>query len=53
MKIIVQKQLKKLTGFQKSFIIVDAYENDNQKSRMDDWNLTALTYKSTKNWKVF
>ena len=49
------KAIKEINRVSKknSFITVDAYENDNQKSRMDDWNLTALTYKSTKNWKKF
>ncbi len=49
------KAIKEINRVSKknSFLTVDAYENDNQKSRMDDWNLTALTYKSTKNWKKF
>ena len=35
------------------FITVDAYSNDNEKLRMDNWNLTALTYMSVDEWKVF
>ena len=36
-----------------SFITVDAYGNQQEKERMDDWNLTALTYKSKDEWKKF
>jgi SAM-dependent methyltransferase len=35
------------------FITVDAYHNDEEKRRMDMWNLTALTYMSTQDWKIF
>ena len=33
--------------------LVDAYGNQQEKERMDDWNLTALTYKSKDEWKKF
>jgi hypothetical protein len=36
-----------------SFITVDAYENEEQKKRMMDWNLTAKTIFSTSDWKLF
>jgi ubiquinone/menaquinone biosynthesis C-methylase UbiE len=35
-----------------SFIIVDAYRNIEEKKRMESWNLTALTYMSTKEWEL-
>ena len=34
-----------------SFITLDAYNNENEKKRMDAWNLTAKIYYSTKEWK--
>jgi len=34
-----------------SFITVDAYRNEKERKRMEDWNLTALTYMSTKEWE--
>ena len=37
----------------KSFIMVDAYNNYKQKKRMYDWNLTAKTIMSRKQWKTF
>ena len=36
-----------------SFITVDAYRNDEEKSRMEAWNLTALTMMSVEEWKQF
>lgn len=36
-----------------SFITVDAFRNDEEKSRMEDWNLTAKTIKSVDDWKSF
>jgi ubiquinone/menaquinone biosynthesis C-methylase UbiE len=35
------------------FVTVDAYRNEEEKKRMDMWNLTALTYMSTDEWKKF
>lgn len=37
----------------KSFITVDAFRNDEEKKRMDAWNLTAKTYMSTSEWVQF
>ena len=34
-----------------SFITVDAYKNDEEKKRMDAWNLTAKTVLHTEEWK--
>jgi SAM-dependent methyltransferase len=34
-----------------AFITVDAYRNEEEKRRMDAWNLTALTYMSVDEWK--
>jgi SAM-dependent methyltransferase len=36
-----------------SFITVDAYRNDEEKARMEAWNLTALTMMSDDEWKEF
>ena len=36
-----------------SFITVDAYRNDEEKMRMEAWNLTALTMMSVDEWKRF
>lgn len=35
------------------FITVDAYRNEEEKRRMDMWNLTALTYMHVDEWKRF
>ena len=35
----------------KSFVTVDAYRNNRERERMYDWNLTAKTILSVKNWK--
>jgi len=37
----------------KSFITVDAFRNEDEKKRMDTWNLTAKTYMSTDEWVQF
>lgn len=36
----------------KAFITVDAYRDDEEKERMDAWNLTALTYMHVDQWKA-
>jgi SAM-dependent methyltransferase len=36
-----------------SFITVDAYRDEEEKSRMMDWNLTARTIMSVDGWKQF
>lgn len=36
-----------------AFVTVDAFRNGEEKKRMDDWNLTALTYMSAHEWKQF
>ena len=36
-----------------SFITVDAYRNDEEKARIQAWNLTALTMMSVDEWKEF
>ena len=36
-----------------SFITLDAYRNDEEKKRMEAWNLTALTMMHTNEWKDF
>jgi ubiquinone/menaquinone biosynthesis C-methylase UbiE len=36
-----------------SFVTVDAYRNDEEKARMEAWNLTALTMMSVDEWKDF
>lgn len=35
------------------FITVDAYRNEEEKEKMQMWNLTALTYFDTETWKRF
>ena len=35
-----------------AFITVDAYRTEEEKKRMDMWNLTALTYMSVTEWEV-
>lgn len=35
-----------------AFITVDAYRNDEEKKRLDMWNLTALTYMSVPEWEA-
>ncbi len=37
----------------RSFITVDAYRNDDERARMEAWNLTALTMMSVDEWKKF
>jgi len=36
-----------------SFITVDAYHNDEERQRMDAWNLTAKTVMHVDEWKLF
>jgi SAM-dependent methyltransferase len=38
---------------QHAFIIVDAWRTDEEKTRMLQWNLTALTYMHADDWKAF
>lgn len=35
------------------FVTMDAYRSDEEKTRMDMWNLTALTYMHVDEWKQF
>lgn len=37
----------------KSFVTLDAYRNDDEKKRMEAWNLTAKTYMHVDEWKKF
>jgi len=34
-----------------AFVTMDAYHNEEEKKRMDKWNLTALTYMSVPEWE--
>ena len=34
-----------------SFITLDAYRNEEEKKRMEDWNLTAKTMMHVDEWK--
>jgi len=47
--------LREITRVSKkySFVTVDAYKNDEEKKRMDAWNLTAKTVMSVEDWKIF
>ena len=49
------KSLKEIerVSKKKKFIIVDAYENDEEKKRMFTWNLTAKTIMHAEEWKKF
>jgi ubiquinone/menaquinone biosynthesis C-methylase UbiE len=49
------KSLKEIERVSKKdkFIVVDAYENDEEKKRMFTWNLTAKTIMHTEEWKKF
>lgn len=38
---------------QGAFVTVDAYRNESEKTRMEKWNLTALTMMSTTEWEQF
>ena len=35
------------------FVVVDSYRNPDEKKKMEQWNLTALTYFDTNRWKDF
>ncbi len=50
-----KKALKEIMRVSKkhAFITVDAYRNDMEKQRMQDWNLTALTYMHVDAWRIF
>ena len=45
-------EMERVSGKDK-FITVDAYRNEEEKKNMAMWNLTALTYMSTNEWKKF
>jgi len=47
------REIQRVTR-QHAFIIVDAWHNDEEKQRMLNWNLTALTYMHVDDWvKLF
>jgi ubiquinone/menaquinone biosynthesis C-methylase UbiE len=47
------REIQRVTR-QHAFIIVDAWHNDEEKQRMLNWNLTALTYMHVNDWvKLF
>ncbi len=48
-----KKALKEIQRVSKgnAFITVDAYRTPAQKKRLEDWNLTALTYMHIDKWK--
>ena len=45
------KELERVS--KKSFVIVDAYSNDEEKIAMELWNLTARTIMHVDEWKQF
>ena len=48
----LKRSLKEICRVSKnSFITVDAWRNDEEKKRMLQWNLTALSYMHVDNWK--
>lgn len=44
------KEIMRVTR-QDAFVTMDAYRSDEEKQRMDMWNLTALTYMSVSEWE--
>jgi SAM-dependent methyltransferase len=49
---IALQEIERVTR-QGSFITVDAYRNDEEKARMEAWNLTAKTMMHVDEWKAF
>ncbi len=51
----LSKAIKEINRVSKknSYITLDAYENEEQKTEMENWNLTAETVMSTSDWKIF
>lgn len=49
---IALKEIMRVTK-KDAFITLDAYRNDEEKKRMEAWNLTALTMMHTKEWEEF
>lgn len=49
---IALKEIMRVTK-KDAFITLDAYRNDEEKARMEAWNLTALTMMHTDDWKKF
>lgn len=49
---IALKEIMRVTK-KDAFITLDAYRNDEEKVRMEAWNLTALTMMHTDDWKKF
>ena len=50
-----KKSLREIERVSKknSFITVDAYRNEDEKKRMEAWNVTAETIMSVEDWKKF
>lgn len=44
------KEIQRVSA-KNAFITVDAYRNNDEKKRMEAWNLTALTYMSVNEWE--
>jgi SAM-dependent methyltransferase len=49
---IALKEIERVTK-KDAFITLDAYRDDEEKARMEAWNLTALTMMHTKEWQEF
>ena len=49
---IALKEIERVTK-KDAFITLDAYRDDEEKRRMEAWNLTALTMMHTKQWQEF
>jgi len=49
------KALKEISRVSRknAFVTVDAYNNEEEKRKMYDWNLTAKTIMSVNEWKIF
>lgn len=46
-------ELQRVSKNNRSFITVDAYRNDEEKKRMEAWNLTAKTMMHVDEWKEY
>jgi SAM-dependent methyltransferase len=47
--IIALKEIERVSKGN-SFVVVDAFRNDEERKRIDEWNITALTYLHVNEW---
>ena len=46
------KELQRVTK-KNSFVVLDAYSNEQEREELMSWNLTAKTIKHVNEWKIF